>query len=179
MMKTCTKCGETKEYDNFYNSSKNKDGFSTWCKSCQWDRRKLSKTDPISAMKAIIRGSISLENKILKPLGKRICSGCKEIHNIDNFNGSYCYPCKRKREKDIRSSQIGKERKKETDKKSYIKNKEKRANSSKEYREKNKETIAIKKKEWNDKRKSEKKEYDRLYYLKKKLEKEQQILLSK
>ena len=50
---------------------------------------------------------------------------------------------------------------------------------AKEYREKNKETIAIKKKEWCDKRKSEKKEYDRLYYLKKKLEKEQQKLSSK
>ena len=178
-MKTCTKCRETKEYDNFYNSCKNKDGFSTWCKSCQWDRKKLSKTDPISAMKAIIRGSIALENKILKPLGKKICCGCKEINNIDNFNGSYCYPCKRKREKQIRSSEIGKESKKKQDKKYYENNKDKISKLAKEYREKNKETIAIKKKEWCDKRKSEKKEYDRLYRLKKKLEKEQQILSSK
>ena len=36
----------------------------------------------------------------------------------------------------------------------------------------NKELLANRQKEWRDKRKSEKKEYDRLHYLKKKLEKE-------
>ena len=34
MEKKCTKCGEVKSLDEFYNSKGGKDGRSTWCKSC-------------------------------------------------------------------------------------------------------------------------------------------------
>jgi len=33
-MKSCTKCGETKEFDLFKKNSKMVDGYDSWCKSC-------------------------------------------------------------------------------------------------------------------------------------------------
>ena len=35
MTKTCTKCGETKAIEFFYNYTRAKDGKGSWCKVCQ------------------------------------------------------------------------------------------------------------------------------------------------
>ena len=167
-MKTCSKCREIKEFICFDKNKSRPDEHSCYCKECSSKRRKEIKNDDILLMKKAIRSSILIENKILKPQGKKICSKCKQIHSLDNFNGTYCYPCKREIEKDIRSSEIGKKRKYESDKKSYQKYKKERAETSKKYREKNKEVISIKKREWYEKNIEYKKEYDKKYREKRK-----------
>lgn len=39
-MKTCTKCGQSKDLDDFYNSKKSKDGKRTECKKCESESNK-------------------------------------------------------------------------------------------------------------------------------------------
>lgn len=36
-MKTCTKCNESKEYNNFCKSKQKRDGYDSWCKTCVKD----------------------------------------------------------------------------------------------------------------------------------------------
>lgn len=55
-MKTCLKCSETKELCKFSKRSRNKDGLSNWCKSCEKNycdsiRQKLREKDKRSYLK--------------------------------------------------------------------------------------------------------------------------------
>lgn len=133
-MKTCTKCGETKEFSEFYKSVATKDGYVSQCKQCLKDRYKNLKNDDVLKLQKEIRSSIIIENKFLIKNGQKICSCCKKIYTPSSLrkNQIHCIDCDNKYSREW-----------------YKKNIEKRKEALKEYR------------------------------LKKKLEKEQQILLSK
>ena len=133
-MKTCTKCGETKEFSEFHKSIARKDGYVSQCKQCSKDRKKNLKNDDVLKLQKEIRSSIIIENKFLIKNGQKICSCCKKIYTPSALrkNQIICKDCDNKNSREW-----------------YKKNIEKRKESLKEYR------------------------------LNKKLEKEQQILLSK
>ena len=71
-MKTCTKCGETKHLDDFYNAKQAKDGKTSACKSCLYkpcDRvrssermARLRQTDPIAVLLAGARARAKRDN---------------------------------------------------------------------------------------------------------------------
>lgn len=96
-MKTCTKCGETKEFSKFSKSKINKTGFKSWCKECVNNRYIEFKTNQIMQLKKEIKSSIMIENKILLQNGKKICWYCKEICNIEYvLSDGLCRKCKSK-----------------------------------------------------------------------------------
>lgn len=158
-MKTCTKCGETKDFSEFYKNKNSKDGYYCACKECTKNRQKEKKKNLIMQLKAQIRVSVTIENKILKPEGKKICSSCKNIFSLSDIKKSgYCKSC---------SKTISLKR--------YYDCNDK----IKEYRDSNKDKMKEYQKKYVGRYKEQKKEYDRAKWLKKKAEKEQQKLLSK
>ena len=172
-MKICSKCKIEKPFEAFHRAKNSKDGHAWECKECKSIRTKETKTNPIMQFQKIIRGSIKLENKILFKEGKRLCKTCKNIFNIEDMSsGVICYPCKRENENKRRSTKEGKIAKQKQNKKYYNNNKDIFSEKAKEYREKNKEALAKRKREWYDKNIDKKKEYDKQYRLKKKLEKQ-------
>lgn len=139
-MKTCTKCMETKDLNEFSKSKSKKDGFFSWCKECWKNRNKEIKSNPIMQLKKEIASSIRIENKILLKDGKKICGKCNQIFNIvDIWKDGRCIKCKNEINSIWRS-----------------KNKEKIKEIAKEYRLKNKEKLREKKREYRLKKKLEK-----------------------
>lgn len=160
-MKTCTKCKIEKPFEAFYKQHIEKDGYRSACKECNKARQIELKKNPLMQLEKQIRSSIILENKLLARDGKRLCGRCKEIFLINEMNGGViCYPCERKRDKEIRNTEYGKRKK-------QLKNKE--------YRQKNKDKIKEYQKgynkEYQQKNKDKIKEHQRKYRLKKKKEK--------
>ena len=165
-MKTCTKCKIEKPFEAFYKSKYTKDGHASECKDCRNIRKIELKKNPLMQLEKQIRSSVLLENKLLAKEGKRLCQKCKEIFLINEMSGGIiCYPCKRKREKERRSTKEGKLNKQLMDKKYYEKNKETISQKAKEYIELNKGILAKRKREWYDKNLDKKKEYDKHYNL--------------
>lgn len=50
-MKTCSRCGKTKDDGDFYKDRHLKDGLYSWCKACYKIARRLRREDP--AVKAV------------------------------------------------------------------------------------------------------------------------------
>ena len=161
-MKTCTKCGETKNFSEFVKDKSKKDGHSSHCKNCIKQRNILLKSDNVLQLEKEIKSSIILENKILLKDGKKLCSHCKQIFKIEDLNGGRCRECGK-----YFSIKWSKN------------NKDKIKDISKKYRDNNSEKFKKSIQAWRDNNSQKMSTYRKEYYLKKKLEKEQQILLSK
>ena len=50
-MKTCSRCGKTKDDGDFYRASRLKDGLHSWCKACDKIARRLRREDPAVKMR--------------------------------------------------------------------------------------------------------------------------------
>jgi len=184
-MKTCNKCGQTKEFSEFHKSISKKDGLNPQCKECRKKHNIELKTNLSLQLKKEIISSVRLENKILIKENKKLCTRCKQIFKIENINSSgKCINCgneSSKEWKQINKEKVNNKQKvyrdthkeivKESAKKWYEKNKETKSLKGKEYREKNKENLSSKRKEWEEKNKEHRKKYLKEYSLKKKLEK--------
>lgn len=161
-MKTCTKCGEVKEFSDFVKDKSKKDGHSSYCKNCKKQRYILLKSDNLLQLEKEIKSSIILENKILLKDGKKLCSHCKQIFKIEDLKGRRCCECC-----NYFSIKWSKN------------NKDKMKDISKKYRDNNSKKVKKSIQVWRDNNSEKITTYRKEYYLKKKLEKQQQILSSK
>ena len=162
-MKTCSKCGETKEFSEFHKSKARTDGHTSNCKNCLIKHQSELKENPIKQLEREIKSSIILENKILCKEGKRICSSCKKVFIINgSMSGYRCLECNRKYQ-----SECFQKYKKLDKFKEYKKQYFKQYTSTDEFKEKKKEKEKI----YREKNKEKIREYNREYKRKKKLEK--------
>ena len=79
-MKTCTKCGKTKEYSCFNKGNGYKDGYITHCKDCRNKRRQeRGRTDtcPIKAREYRIRKMYGVEPEHYKLMHDRVGGKCE------------------------------------------------------------------------------------------------------
>lgn len=90
-MKRCTRCGETKPFEQFSKDKSRKDGKQLRCKQCNAAYHADNRSEEV-AQRAILRES-------LREGGLKECSGCKEIKPLDFFNK------KRSNKKDGRRAQ--------------------------------------------------------------------------
>ena len=76
--KTCTKCGETKPETDFYKHRSYKDGFCTYCKSCDRDlhRKRNLSPEKIAALDRY---------ESLKKSGQKECNCCHEVKPHSEF----------------------------------------------------------------------------------------------
>ena len=157
-MKTCTKCGETKDFSEFSKGKGYKDGMRGVCRKCTNERvaelKKLKKINNSLILKTLVKTTISIEKNILKKDGNTLCNRCFSVFAIRNtVKNTYCSKClnefnnERNKDKEIR------DRKRKSDRLYYEKNKDKK----KEYRQNNKEKF---------------RGYSKTRYIKKKLEKQ-------
>lgn len=79
-MKVCTKCGESKSASDFPKRSRNKDGLSSWCKTCFREHSAAKyKSDPLEReRKSRNRVNLSLRNKekMAELLSRSSCLDC-------------------------------------------------------------------------------------------------------
>ena len=94
-MKTCNKCGQTKEFSEFYKDKGKSDGYRTYCKQCHINADKERKNNVLKQLEAEVRKSIISENKFLLLENKRLCSWCKTPMLITPYNSYTCNKCKR------------------------------------------------------------------------------------
>ena len=132
-MKTCNKCGETKEFSEFHKDKSEKDGHHYTCAQCLKRRYKKLKESPLMQLQKAVKSSIRIENKILFKDEKRLCGRCKNIFLIADLQGKYCKKCN-----------------KEYKNQYFEENKEKKSEYVKQYREKNKEKIKEKQSQYFD-----------------------------
>lgn len=93
-MKTCSKCGEIKEFSEFYKDKLFKDGHKSECIQCRKLRYQELKFNPIKQLEKQARISIMIENKLLVEKEKRLCSGCKKTFKINELlNNKMCKSC--------------------------------------------------------------------------------------
>jgi hypothetical protein len=104
-MKTCTKCKIEKEISNFFKSSRNKSGCSSWCKGCaiksgipyrKANKNKIAQVEAARYIKdrerILLVGkkhTIALKQQIIKEYGgKCVCCGevTYEFLTIDHIN---------------------------------------------------------------------------------------------
>lgn len=162
-MKTCTKCGETKEFSEFYKMSTAKDGHQTRCKDCTKERIKKLKESPIMQLEKAVRSSIIIENKILFKKGKRLCCSCKSIISFSSHATVMCKACaKEASTKALRK--IGVEKAKEIRKKHYKENKERIKEYREKYYEENKEKLKKRNIGYYKRNKEKIREYNKKYY---------------
>lgn len=202
-MKTCSKCGQIKEFSEFYKTTKMKCGYFSSCKECIKKRMHEKKENLIMQLESKVKTSIVVENKLLSGVDKKLCGKCHNVFYIsDLINGKRCKECNRKHEKEYRDN--NKNKMFVINKKSYEKNKEKILSNQKIYRKtekgkevkkaeyyKHKEKYIKRHKERYELKKEEIRQKQKIYYEnnkeeinqrrkeernKKKLEKEQQKL---
>ena len=135
-MKTCTKCGETKEFGEFFKNKLKKDGYCTSCKQCHRNRDKEKKENILKQLEAEVRKTIFSENKFLLLENKRLCSWCKTPMLITKYNSYTCKKCK----------SILNAKDKEKNSKYYKKWWEKNKEKQKEYNKINTQKYKLKKK---------------------------------
>ena len=142
-MKTCTKCGEAKEFSEFYKEERKKDGYLNCCKQCIKQQRQKRAKNPVAQLEKAITSSVLIENKMLFKEGKRLCGSCRNIFLITEMKDYYCEKCsyiefKKYREENrekIKESKRRYREEKEDKIKGYFKE------YAKEYLEKNREKI--------------------------------------
>jgi len=123
-MKKCSKCGETKELDEFFKSSQSKDNHRSCCKKCDLSR----KIDYIEVeYKKCAKCSKTKSNKEFS----------KSVNSKTGLK-SHCKSCAKEDGKLYRKNN------KEKQKKYREKIKDKQSKYYKEYREKNKEELKVK-----------------------------------
>ena len=145
-MKTCNKCGETKDSSEFHRNKGTKDGYASICITCTKERNKKLKESPLLQLEKAVKSSILIESKILFKEGKKICCSCKNIFLITEISSGYCVKC---------TMEYNKEYHKENAKKASEYEKEYRKNNiekikeyEKEYRKKNREGMKKKGREY-------------------------------
>ena len=130
MMKTCIKCGETKELTEFYKSKKNKDGYRGRCISC-YRKHSICDKDKLKEYKK----QYYLKNKVhLSEIQKKY-----EHENRDRINENH-----------RKWVEKNPGRRKEICHKSYLKNKESYLEYGKKWREENSERMTYLRKRWKD-----------------------------
>lgn len=184
MMKTCSKCKETKDFSEFTKDKTNTYGFTSQCKECQKKHRTELKTNASLQLKKEITRSIIIENKILAKENKKLCRKCKQIFNISDLDvHATCKKClydigrKRWEEKSEHIKEYvekNKEKIKKRNKEWYEENKERLREKQKEYAKKNKEKVKETQKRCREQNiehyKKRFNEWQKQYRLKKKLE---------
>lgn len=180
-MKTCTKCGETKDFNEFYKLASSKDGHGYSCKECFGKREKKLRKDPLMQLEKALRSSVITENKMLFKEGKRLCGTCRNIFLLTDLHNMRCKECSTKYKSKYREEHKEKIKKKaksyyeqnkekiyESGKKYAEKNKEKADGYKKKYYEQNKEKAKERAKIWKKENKEKVKEHQRQYRLKRK-----------
>lgn len=119
--------------------------------------------EPLAQLNTMLIGLTRLENKILKPQGKRLCTTCKDIFNISDMRGGYCVPCGRTKDANRRAKDGEKEKLSNNTKKWYENNKEEILARAKVRREANKEKIRLRLKKYREANKEIIKEKARIY----------------
>ena len=154
-MKTCTKCGETKDFNEFNKNKSKKDGYQGTCKVCISESNKKLKQSSLLQLEKAVRSSIFVENKTLFKEGKKICPTCNNIYLITEIRGCYCLECMREREREYykKNTEKIRERNKEYNKKN--------PERKKRYLEQNKERFKEYRKEYNKQNEEYRKEYNK------------------
>lgn len=112
-MKTCSKCTISKSYDNFHLGKNYKDGYKSWCISCerQWskdnsnpERRKVwekNNQDKVKQHRKKVRQNNNLKNiSSEKIIFNKLCSKCNKTKICTDFyicnqnSDGYSYKCK-------------------------------------------------------------------------------------
>lgn len=138
-MKTCTKCGEAKDFSEFYKQSRSKDGHHSSCKDCLKEIIKKTSKSPMMQLEKAVRTSIRAENRLLFKEDKRLCGSCRNIFLIADLVGYYCKNCSHNIRREYYEKNIEKVNKQNRE--YYEKNIEKEKEKKKQYREENKEKI--------------------------------------
>ena len=129
-MKTCTKCGETKEFSEFSKDKAKKDGYSCWCKGCVKEYRQANKEKLNEYFKEYYQSNKEKVGEI----NKKYHQANKE--KISEYKKEY-YQSNREKISEINKKyrQANKEKISEYRKKYLQANKEKIAEKRKEYRQ--------------------------------------------
>lgn len=93
MNKICAKCGVEQHKDNFYRSSKNRDGLQSYCRSCALESRKTSyKKNPINGRKYDKERKKKLQQLVWDYLEDHPCVDCREsdpvVLQFDHVRGT-------------------------------------------------------------------------------------------
>ena len=155
-MKTCNKCGETKDFSEFHRNKGTKDGYASICITCTKERNEKLKESPLLQLEKAVKSSISIENKILFKEGKKLCSTCSNIYLITETRSGYCTKCYE--DKNKKYYEKNREKAKEYNEKYYEENKKISNERAKEYYEKNREKIKEQGKNYREKNKEKNKE---------------------
>lgn len=161
-MKTCTKCGETKDFSEFGKDKYTKDGYKRLCRRCERESVNKLKESPVMQLEKAVRSSVLVENKLLFKEGKRLCGTCRNIFLIVELKKGYCTECL------LANVRNYNKKNKEKIKEYLEKNKEKRKEQQKEYHKKNKEKIIERSRNYYEKNKEEIKDRNSKYYEKNK-----------
>ena len=165
--KKCSKCGEIKEYSEFYKDSKGKDNLSSQCKSCinkyalqyRLDNKQKIKDKGalyyLNNKEKYVEYDLKSKARLALPVSRK-CSMCNEVKEFGEFNKG-CYECracsaiKRKRHREKHHSELlakgreeyknNRERHLAYAKRYYDSNTEKALSSTRRWRESNKEKI--------------------------------------
>ena len=183
-MKTCTKCGETKEFSEFSKNKSRNDGYNNHCKQCIKKHTIDLRQNPILQLNREVYRTVKIENKILEKSNKKLCGRCRNIFDINELSiNGICKHCQNEYSKKYQKTEKMKAKLSEyrkTDKrKEYTKQYQKeyaKTEKRKETMAKYMETDSYKEsvKKYVNKVKEKRKEYHKQWYLKKKLEKLQQ-----
>ena len=152
-MKTCSQCKIDKPFEAFFRDKATKDGYQPSCKECDKKRKQETKQSPLLQLEKQVRSSVILENKLLAPEGKKLCSGCRNIFEIEKLIFGCCYDCRKEHNKRHRGKL--EEYQKQYQKEYYLKKKDKLKEYQKQYHEKNKEYHNERMKEYRLKKKLE------------------------
>ncbi len=105
MNRTCSKCKTMHELtaQHFYKSSRDKQGFMTWCKSCsnkavaKWMQAKDAKKAHSAHCRAYMQKRREYHYKHLDAL--QTCKDCHEVKALREYTAchSVCRPCDRAR----------------------------------------------------------------------------------
>lgn len=125
--KVCTKCGELKQFNDFYKSNRIKCGYQNPCKNCQKEYRKKKPT----AIRTDIGKSCTKCN-VFKPFSEF----AKNNQSFDGYRPC-CKACNNARNKEY--AKKNKEKIKNKKHNYYLENKETITNRTKEYYQENKE----------------------------------------
>lgn len=99
-MKTCSKCKQEKEFQEFQKDSRCKDGYLSWCDSCKNVSKKRLRKDP--------------DDKIKKNINKSVCRDCgiKNNEGDPKYWKGRCHTCHKAYRKPImekyRNTEYGK-----------------------------------------------------------------------